>query len=365
MFWSYWFRRDERWLLGISVGSWSWMHRANPAPQTVFKNSLMFQFGTWQLQPVTSVMSGDWQAHILTQPRHLFALDKPQSHLVYHGDTSPIATPDLCRHLVTVLSVVWWQVLHFSWTEMGFNVRIRWCQDCEEIICADKHVPSPEMIMTSRITVDNGTGPHRFHKRISNFRQLKYNISLFLLFFSSSFNWDTHALLFWLCFLSFLRKHVCTIVNSCACFSRAQRGHAQRNRALSHHTTINSDVFIWYRREACLGQPKWEYRWRRRNCHRPKNTTLGKKKKTQYSFLRRVTVWDLAVLLFNNKGSIGSNLSVFFNADLLKNACRRERERERLKLNQSVGQWPITQALVTRWWRKMKVCGMMQVWLLN
>lgn len=47
-------------------------------------------------------------------------------------------------------------------------MRITQWQDCEEIICADKHLPSQEMMATLKITVDNGKGPHCFYKEDQN-----------------------------------------------------------------------------------------------------------------------------------------------------------------------------------------------------
>lgn len=104
-----------------------------------------------------------------------FTLDKPQSRVVCHSVTSPPATPDLCHHLITVLSVNCRQVLRFSWTTIAYRrggggllVRITQWQDCKEIICADKHLPSWEMMVTLRIIVGNGNGPHCFHKEDQN-----------------------------------------------------------------------------------------------------------------------------------------------------------------------------------------------------
>lgn len=48
-------------------------------------------------------------------------------------------------------------------------MRITQWQDCEEIICADKHLHSREMMATFlKIIVDNEKGPHRFHKEDQN-----------------------------------------------------------------------------------------------------------------------------------------------------------------------------------------------------
>lgn len=47
-------------------------------------------------------------------------------------------------------------------------MRISQWQDCEEIICADKHLPSREMMATLKIIVDNEKEPHCFHKEDQN-----------------------------------------------------------------------------------------------------------------------------------------------------------------------------------------------------
>lgn len=153
-------------------------------------------------------------AHFSTQPRHLFTLDKPQSRVVCHSATSPAVTPDLCHHLITVLSVERWQDLCFGWAKMaysgaggGLHVRIAWWQDCEE------------MIMTLRITIDNGTGPHCFHEEDQNFSKimLKYKIA-FLVF--NPYSAEMHYCFSCLFNSSSMGKDACALVYilSRACF---------------------------------------------------------------------------------------------------------------------------------------------------